>query len=212
MVVLLSFGVLPDGGLEALQVTVDRVGGVAAVGQGCDHKVGAVDVIAAGEHAAAAGAVVVADSNQVAALVRVQAGRRLLQQVVGAVADGEDDGVGRDRELGAGDGLRAAAPPLGGRRPPQRAGGAVAEGGDDGVGRDRELGAGDGLRAAAPRLVGVPQAHALAVCGGDVSVLACQARGRGEVLELDALFAGVAALLLPAFLLLLGAAVHSRYA
>src|SRR3990172_3259902 len=83
MVVLLSFGVLPDGGLEALQVTVDRVGGVAAVGQGCDHKVGAVDVVAAGEHAAAAGAVVVADSNQVAALVRVQAGRRLLQQVVG---------------------------------------------------------------------------------------------------------------------------------
>src|SRR3972149_5446043 len=78
MVDLLSFGVLPDGGLEALQVTVDGVGGAAAVGQGCHHKVGAVDVVAAGEHAAAAGAVVVADSNQVAALVRVQAGRGLL--------------------------------------------------------------------------------------------------------------------------------------
>src|SRR3990170_4373968 len=169
MVDLLSFGVLPGGGLEALQVTVDRVGGAAAVGQGRDHKVGAVDVVAAGEQAAAAGAVVVADSNQVAALVRVQAGRRLLQQVVGAVADGEDDGVGRDRELGAGDGLRAAA----------------------------------------PRLVGVPQAHALAVGGGDVAVLAHEAGGRGEVLELDALFAGVAALLLPAFLLVLGAAVHA---
>src|SRR3990172_8981797 len=169
MVVLLSFGVLPDGGLEALQVTVDRVGGVAAVGQGCDHKVGAVDVVAAGEHAAAAGAVVVADSNQVAALVRVQAGRRLLQQVVGAVADGEDDGVGRDRELGAGDGLGAAA----------------------------------------ARLVGVAQAHAPALGGGDVAVLAREALGHGQVLELDALFAGVAALPLPPLLLVLGAAVHA---
>src|SRR3990172_11151606 len=146
---------------------MDGVGGAASVGQGRDDKIGAVDVVAAGEQAAAAGAVVVADSNQVAAFVRVQAGRRLLQEVVGAVADGEDDGVGRDRELGAGDGLRAAP----------------------------------------PGLVGVPQAHALAVGGGDVAVLAQEARGHGEVLELDALFAGVTALLLPPLLLVLGAAV-----
>src|SRR3990170_8696730 len=148
---------------------MDGVGGAAAVGQGRDHKVGAVDVVAAGEHAAAAGSGVIADSNQVAALVRVQAGRRLLQQVVGAVAYGEDDGVGRDRELGAGDGLGAAA----------------------------------------PGLVGVPQAHALAVGGGDVAVLAREACGHGQVLELDALFAGVPALLLPPLLLVLGAAVHA---
>src|SRR3990172_3115762 len=96
--------------LQALQVVMDRVGGAAAVGQGCDDEVGAVDVIAAGEDAAAAGAVVVADADQVAALVGVQSGGGLLQQVVGAVADGEDDGVGGDGELGAGDRLRAAAP------------------------------------------------------------------------------------------------------
>src|SRR3972149_5337232 len=96
---------------------MDGVGGAAAVGPGRGDKVGAVDVVAAGEQAAAAGAVVVADSNQVAALVRVQARRGLLQQVVGAVADGEDDGVGRDRELGAGDGLRAAPPRLAGGPP-----------------------------------------------------------------------------------------------
>jgi hypothetical protein len=70
---------------------MDGVGGAAAVGEGGDDEVGAVDVVAAGEDAAAAGAVVVADADQVAALVRVQAGRGLLEQVVGAVADGEDD-------------------------------------------------------------------------------------------------------------------------
>ena len=84
----------------------------------------------------------------------------------------------------------------------------VADGDDDDIGVEDEFGAlvGDGAPAAA--VVGFAEGHADAFDAAHAAVLAEQLDGRGEVFEVDALFAGVGALFEAALHFVFGAAVE----
>ena len=100
----------PDRGeVVAPQVGVHRVGGAAALGDGLDHGRGADPDVAGREHARAPGL----EGDGVGLEAPVARGREALvagaePAQVRALADGEQDAVAGDDELGARGGLRAA--------------------------------------------------------------------------------------------------------
>ena len=94
---------------EGREVRVDCLGGAAAVREGGDDEVGAVDVVAAREDAGTRRHVRVRVHFDEVPAIRRDAGRCFFDRGVGVVADGDGDSVGGNDELRMRDGDRAAA-------------------------------------------------------------------------------------------------------
>ena len=89
-----------------MQVLVDGGGGAAGVVDGGDDKVGAVVGVTGGEEAGAGGGQVGVHGDSAAAEGKPGGAGRLITDVE---AQGQDEGIDGDLELGTGDGDRSRA-------------------------------------------------------------------------------------------------------